>query len=98
MPKFLRQSSVVDAVQFPCDHPAIKTCGCAEYNRTCETGSGRMCWCCDMPVIQSPDSEKEVGFLIVLRDGDWIITHSDGTVSRVQNERFQANFSEMAGY
>lgn len=71
--KFRKKPVVIDAVQYPCDHPALQRCNCDKLNEGAGTGvpvAG--CSACGRHFISTLDGAMTVS------DGDWIITGVNG--------------------
>ncbi|MCE9775596.1 DUF2829 domain-containing protein [Shewanella algae] len=64
MPKFKKKPVVVEAVQYPCEHPALKRCTC--------DGVHGVCGHCGVDFIETLEGNMKVA------DGDWIITGVNG--------------------
>lgn len=65
MPKFRKKPVVVDAVQYPCAHPALQRCNCASLE-------GVGCSSCGREFIHTLEGQMNVS------PGDWIITGVSG--------------------
>ena len=65
MGKYRKKPVVVEAVQWPCDHPAVERCDCA-------TKPGVYCNNCGHPFIETLEGPMRVAV------GDWIITGVNG--------------------
>lgn len=63
--KFRKKPVVVEAVQYPCEHPALKRCGCRD-------DPGAVCADCGYAFIQTP------GGCMRVAPGDWVITGVNG--------------------
>lgn len=73
MAKYRKNPGVIDAIQYPCEHPALKTCGCVEY---VASRQGENIWLacsdCGHHFIDTLEGRKHVSH------GDWIITDGNG--------------------
>ncbi|MFV0511298.1 MAG: DUF2829 domain-containing protein [Shewanella algae] len=68
MPKFKKKPVVVEAVQYPCEHPALKRCACDGR----QGGAYSACGHCGVDFIETLEGNMKVA------DGDWIITGVNG--------------------
>lgn len=57
--KFRKKPVIIDAVQYPCEHPALQRCACDDR---CA------CSMCGLVFIETLEGRMKVS------DGDWIIT------------------------
>lgn len=65
MPNFRKKPVVVEAVQYPCEHPALKKCNCHLDERLA-------CSCCGRHFIETLEG------IMTVSHGDWIITGVKG--------------------
>lgn len=87
MAKFRKKPVVIEAVQYPCEHPAPKTCGCVEYiaSRPGEN-IGVACSNCGHHFIDTLEGRMRVS------SGDWIITGVHGEYYPCKPEIFAATY------
>ncbi len=65
MAKFRKRPVTIEAVQYPCEHPALERC-------TCDLNPGARCSHCGRVFIRTLEGCMNVS------DGDWIITGVQG--------------------
>lgn len=84
MAKFRKKPVVIEAVQYPCDHPALRTCTCPahEEGKSC-------CNYCDLPFIETLEGR------MVVSDGDWIITGVKGEHYPCKPDIFEATYEAV---
>lgn len=63
--KFRKKPIVIDAIQYPCDHPALQSCDCDKDDRMA-------CSSCGKHYIETLEGKMNVS------EGDWIITGVSG--------------------
>lgn len=83
MPKFKKKPVVVEAVQYPCEHPALKRCTCDGVH----VGCGH----CGVDFIETLEGNMNVA------DGDWIITDVNGEHYPCKPDIFEKTYSPVKG-
>lgn len=90
MPKFRKKPSIIEAVQYPCEHPALATCDCKELNERTHNPNLRVsCSCCGRHFIRTLEGN------ICVRDGDWILTDIQGRVYPRKPDIFEAMYEPI---
>ena len=79
MAKFRKKPVVIEAVQYPCSHPALQRC-------TCSTLENAACSNCGREFIQTLEGQMSVA------PGDWIITGVQGEHYPCKPEIFAATY------
>ena len=85
MALFRKRPVVIEAIQYPCEHPALQRCSCASL---CDgsTGSGAACNNCGHEFIQTLEGAMRVS------PGDWIITGVQGECYPCKPDIFAATY------
>ena len=83
--KFRKKPVVVDAVQYPCDHPALKRCDC-DPNWPDKEGPSppQACSACGHEFIETLEGR------MIVRPGDWIITGALGEHYPCKPDQFES--------
>ncbi len=86
--RFRKKPVVIEAVQYPCEHPALRRCDCASH---CDesTGSGAACSMCGREFIETLEGRMAVS------DGDWIITGVKGEYYPCKPDIFVATYEQV---
>lgn len=79
--KFRKKPVVVEAVQYPCEHPALMKCTCSEV-----TDGGACCSLCGHDYIDTLEGS------MIVRPGDWIITGVKGEHYPCKPDIFAATY------
>lgn len=87
--KFRKKPVVVEAVQYPCDHVALKKCNCADINKL-RGAFGPIAGCsnCGKHYIETLEGNMSVS------DGDWIITGVNGEHYPCKPEIFENTYEK----
>lgn len=91
MPKFRKKPVEIEAVQYPCEHPALKRCDCDPN------------WPKDREGPQPPQACSECGHEFIetlegrmrVNDGDWIITGVQGEHYPCKPDIFAATYDAV---
>lgn len=81
MAKYRKKPVVVEAVQYPCEHPALQKCSCHKYERTA-------CGCCGNEFINTLEGN------MIVRPGDWIIKGVQGEFYPCKPDIFEATYEK----
>lgn len=84
MAKFRKKPVVIEAVQYPCDHPSLQRCSCSAYSE-----GGACCSHCDEVFIETLEGR------MIVRDGDWIITGVSGEHYPCKPDIFEATYEAV---
>lgn len=76
---FRKKPVVVQATQYPCEHPALTTCDCAKFDAA-------HCTNCGSHIIKTLEGEMRV------THGDWIITGVNGEHYPCKPDIFAATY------
>lgn len=79
MPKFRKKPVEIEAVQYPCEHPALKRCDCREKGNCA-------CSMCGHEFIETLEGRMRVS------PGDWIITGVQGEHYPCKPDIFAATY------
>lgn len=82
MSKFRKKPVVIDAIQYPCEHPALRRCGCDGENQGCSS--------CGREFVQTLEGQMNVS------PGDWIITGVQGEHYPCKPDIFAATYEAVA--
>lgn len=87
MAKYRKKPVVVEAVQYPCEHPALRRCCCESFNKGLPI-NGPRCGCsnCGREYIQTLEGAMNVS------NGDWIITGVQGECYPCKPDIFAATY------
>ena len=85
MAKYRKKPVVIEAVQYPCEHRALRRCTCAEFNKG-NPRSGAGCSNCGRVYIQTLEGAMTVS------PGDWIITGVQGEHYPCKPDIFAATY------
>lgn len=92
MAKYRKKPIVVEAVQYPCEHPALKRCDCEEYNNLHPHPTNKMgCGSCGREYIQTLEGCMNVS------PGDYIITGVQGEHYPCKPDIFEATYEKVEG-
>lgn len=84
MANFRKKPVVIEAVQYPCEHPALQRCSCSTYPK----GEA---WCsyCGSDFIETLEGR------MLISDGDWIITGVKGEHYPCKPDIFEATYEAV---
>lgn len=82
MAKFRKKPVVIDAVQYPCAHPALQRCNCSTHENAA-------CSSCGHEFIQTLEGRMNVS------PGDWIITGVKGECYPCKPDIFAATYEPV---
>lgn len=85
MGKFRKKPVVIEAVQYPCEHPALQRCTCSDER---SDGSGACCNLCGSDYIETLEGAMRVSA------GDWIITGVAGEHYPCRPDIFAATYED----
>lgn len=80
--KFRKKPVVVDAMQYPCEHPALKRCDC-------EPRGDCACSMCGHEFIETLEGR------MIVRPGDWIITGVLGEYYPCKPDQFASAYEPV---
>ena len=84
MAKYKIKSGYVNAVQYPCDYPGLKTCNCADHSTATMAAA---CGFCGHKYIDTPSGAQRV------MNGDFIVSSElDGNVWVMSEKDFNDNY------
>lgn len=83
MARYRKKPVVIEAVQYPCEHPALRRCSCGE---AAKDGSGACCALCGGEYIETLEGNMRVS------PGDWIITGIQGENYPCKPDIFAATY------
>ena len=79
MQKFRKKPVVIEAIQYPCEHPALRKCECYKDSRLA-------CSACGNEYIQTLEGA------MVVRPGDWIIKGVQGEFYPCKPDIFEQTY------
>lgn len=84
MAKYRKKPVVIEAVQYPCEHPALRRCCCSKHPESAK------CTACGSHFIQTLEGRMTV------KPGDWIITGVRGEHYPCKPDIFAATYERVA--
>lgn len=82
MQKFRKKPVVVEAIQYPCEHPALRKCECYKDSRL-------SCSACGKEYIETLEG------MMIVRPGDWIIKGVQGEFYPCKPDIFEQTYEPM---